>query len=97
VTEELPLGGRVLVPRYRPAGWCGAPSAGTLGELDLGDLADKARDMVLGVAAYGDGRTVQPVMEPIAVVDHWLRVARENKALLLLNIQPGRRLRSHRR
>jgi hypothetical protein len=107
---ELPRGGRVLFPRYRLAGWCGAPFAGTLGELGLGDLDDKATEMLTRIAAYADGRTVLPVMELIAVVvqgspgrsglwryrqpdsvvDHWLQVARDHKALLLLNIQPGR-------
>jgi len=107
---ELPRGGRVLFPHYRLAGWCGAPSASTLGALGLGDLAHRADEMVAGVAAYAAERTVLPVIElitvvvqgspgssglwryrqPGSVVDHWLQVARDHKALLLLNIQPGR-------
>jgi len=107
---ELPLGGRELFPRYRLAGWCGAPSARTLGELGLGNLDDKAGEMVRDVGSYADGRTVLPVMELIAVVvqgspgdsglwrsrqpdsvvDRWLQMARDHKALLLLNIQPRR-------
>ncbi len=107
---ELPLGGRELFPHYRLAGWCGAPSARTLGELGLGNLDDKAGEMVRDVGSYADGRTVLPVMELIAVVvqgspgdsglwrsrqpdsvvGRWLQVARDHKALLLLNIQPGR-------
>lgn len=66
--KELPLGGNKLFPRYRLAGWCGAPSAPTLGELGLGDLDDKVSEMVRDVAVYGDGRTVLPVIELIAVV-----------------------------
>jgi len=65
---ELPLGGQELFPRYRLAGWCGAPFAPTLGDLGLGDFDDKVRQMVAAVAAYGDGRTVLPVIELIAVV-----------------------------
>lgn len=57
-----------MFPEYRLAGWCGAPFASTLGELGLGDLADKVSEMVHDVAAYGDGRTVLPVVELIAVV-----------------------------
>lgn len=107
---ELPGGGRVLFPRYRLAGWCGAPYARTLGELGVGKLDDKADQMLAQITPYADGRTVLPVMELIAVVvqgspgdsglwryrqpdsviDDWLRVARDHKALLLLNIQPGR-------
>lgn len=107
---ELPRGGRALFPRYRLAGWCGAPSARTLGELGLGNLDTKADEMVAAVAPYADGRTVLPVLEliavvvqgspgrsglwrsrqPDAVVDSWLQAARDHKALLLLNIQPGR-------
>jgi hypothetical protein len=65
---ELPRGGRTIFPLHRLVGFCGTPGAPALGELQ-GNLAVKAKALEAQAAHYsGEGRTLLPVFELIAVV-----------------------------
>jgi hypothetical protein len=107
---ELPRGGRTLFPQYRLVGYAGHPASTGMGRLGIGDIDQRAKELERRARGYAAGRTVQPVLELIAVVatsfpgpdglyrgrveaavvDQFLAAARRHRALLILNIQPGR-------
>jgi hypothetical protein len=109
--QELPGGGRRLLPDRRIVAFYGAPQARELGELGIGSPASAARRLARQARPYQrKTRPVLPAMELITVVAaahpgeggryntrqepriirRYLRAARKAKALLILDIQPGR-------
>lgn len=65
---QLPRGGRTVFPHYRLVGFAGNPSSPALGRLGIGKLDDRAKEIGKVAAPYADGRTILPVLEPIATV-----------------------------
>jgi hypothetical protein len=53
---------------YRLVGYAGAPGSAALGRLGIGDLDDRIRELEKRAAAYGRGRTPQPVLELLTTV-----------------------------
>lgn len=65
---ELPGGGRTLLPAYRLVGFAGVPGSVGMGRLGIGELDDRAEEIVRIARPYADGRKVMPVLELIATV-----------------------------
>lgn len=64
----LPGGGRSLLPQYRLVGFAGVPGSAAMGRLGIGDLDDRAKELVRVGKAYADGRKVMPVLELIGTI-----------------------------
>jgi hypothetical protein len=109
--QELPRGGRTILPKWRVVAFYGAPQDPQLGVLGIGPPARAARRLERQARAYRrPGRPVLPALElistiaanapgaggefanrqPPRVIDRYLAAARRQRALLLLDIQPGR-------
>jgi hypothetical protein len=109
--QELPRGGRRILPDFRVVAYYGAPQDPQLGTLGIGTPAQAARRLARQAGPYARrSRPVLPALELIAVVAagspgqdgrysirqpdsvirRYLQAARKAKALLLLDIQPGR-------
>jgi hypothetical protein len=109
--QELPRGGRTILPRWRVVAFYGAPQDPQLGVLGMGSPARAARRLERQARRYRrPGRPVLPAFELIStiaanspgadgeyanrqaprVIDRYLAAARRQRALLLLDIQPGR-------
>lgn len=65
---QLPGGGRALLPAYRLVGFAGVPGSHGMGRLGIGDLDERAEEIVRIAKPYADGRKVMPVLELIATV-----------------------------
>ncbi len=65
---QLPGGGRTLFPERRLVGFVGVPGSRAMGRLGIGDLDDRAEEILDVARPYGDGRTILPVLELIATV-----------------------------
>lgn len=65
---QLPGGGRTLLPEYRLVGFAGVPGSDGMGRLGIGNLDDRARELVRVGKPYADGRKVMPVLELIATI-----------------------------
>lgn len=65
---QLPQGGRTLLPGYRLVGFAGAPGSPALGRLGVGNVDDRASEIVRQGRPYAIGRKVMPVLELIATV-----------------------------
>lgn len=107
---ELPRGGRELFPRYRLVGYAGRHGSEALGRLGIGNIDDRAAELMKRARGYREDRQILPVFELIAtvatsfpaddglyrvratdaIIGGYLASARRHKALLLLNVQPGR-------
>ncbi len=67
--QELPRGGRTILPRFRVVAYYGAPQDRQLGALGIGTPDHAARRLARQAAPYGrDSRPVLPALELIAVV-----------------------------
>lgn len=66
--KELPGGGRTIFPERRLVGYAGAPGSEAYGRLGIGDLDERAAEMVKRAQPYGRDRRVLPVLELIATV-----------------------------
>ncbi|MBX5442221.1 MAG: hypothetical protein IRZ32_11935, partial [Solirubrobacteraceae bacterium] len=109
--QQLPRGGRTILPGHRVVAFYGAPQDPQLGVLGIG-TPDRAGRRLARVARRYErpGTPVLPAMELIAVIAaghpgadgmyrtrqdpkvirRYLRAARRMKALLILDVQPGR-------
>ncbi|MEO6998823.1 MAG: hypothetical protein ABI112_12135 [Terracoccus sp.] len=65
---QLPGGGRTLLPEYRLVGFAGVPGSTGMGRLGIGNLDDRAKELVRVGKPYADGRKVMPVLELIATI-----------------------------
>ena len=65
---ELPGGGRSVFPEYRLVGFSGHPGSRALGRLGIGELGERAEEIVKIGDDFADGRKVMPVLELIATV-----------------------------
>jgi hypothetical protein len=109
--QELPRGGRSILPKWRVVAFYGAPQDPQLGALGVGTPAQAARRLERQARPYRrPGRRVLPALElistiaanapgaggeyanrqPPRVIDRYLAAARRHRALLLLDVQPGR-------
>jgi hypothetical protein len=109
--QELPRGGRSILPKWRVVAFYGAPQDPQLGVLGVGSPATAARRLERQARPYRrPGRPVLPALElistiaanapgadgeyanrqPPRVIDRYLAAARRHRALLLLDVQPGR-------
>jgi hypothetical protein len=110
--NELPRGGRSVLPEFRVVAYYGAPQSHELGALGIGSPDSAARKLGRQAKQYGSagGHPELPALELITVIANadagrdgmyrtrqedktirrYLRAARRAKALLLLDIQPGR-------
>lgn len=57
-----------MLPEYRLVGFAGLPGSRAMGRLGIGDLDDRAVELVGVGKAYRDGRRVMPVLELIGTV-----------------------------
>ena len=108
---QLPLGGRLILPRYRIVGFYGAPQSEDFGALGIGTPAAAARrlrgqaspyarrrrpimlafHLLAAIAARDAGRDGKyRTRQSREVIRRYLQAARRAKALLVLDIQPGR-------
>jgi hypothetical protein len=109
--QELPRGGRQVLPDFRVIAFYGAPQDAALGTLGIGSPAAVGRRLERQARPYRrGGRPVLPAFELIATiaqaapgadgdyserqpartVARYLRAARKRRALLILDLQPGR-------
>ncbi|MEO7754844.1 MAG: hypothetical protein ABIS35_15675 [Terracoccus sp.] len=65
---QLPGGGRTLFPEHRLVGFAGVPGSRAMGRLGIGDLDDRAQEILEVGEPYADGRKVLPVLELIATI-----------------------------
>lgn len=68
--QELPRGGTEFFPHYRLFGYSGAPGAEAFGRLGIGDLDDRAAEIVQESAPYAGVKDIMPTLELIATVAH---------------------------
>lgn len=59
-----------MFPARRLVGYCGSPASQALGQMGVGDLSDRGRELVRDARPYADGRRVLPVVELIATLVH---------------------------
>jgi hypothetical protein len=109
--QELPRGGRTILPKWRVVAFYGAPQDPQLGVLGIGKPESVGRRLDRQARPYRrPGRPVLPAFELIStiaanaagaggdyanrqeprVIDRYLAAARRHRALLLLDVQPGR-------
>jgi hypothetical protein len=68
--NELPRGGRTILPRYRVVAFYGAPQHEELGVLGIGTPAQAATKLLSQVRPYGSAQPVLPAFELIATIAH---------------------------
>jgi hypothetical protein len=66
--EELPRGGRSLLPEYRLVGFYGAPQDDALGARGIGTPAEASKRLLEQAKAYEGRKPVMPVYELIATI-----------------------------
>jgi hypothetical protein len=68
--NELPRGGRTILPRYRVVAFYGAPQHEELGVLGIGTPTQVASKLLSQVRPYGKAQPVLPAFELIATIAH---------------------------
>ena len=96
----LPRGGRDVFPRYRLVGYAGVTGASTLGRLGTGPQNQRVAEIEGRAKPYAAGREILPVVEVLAIttraalddaqIAKYHKAARKHRAVMLLNLQPGR-------
>ena len=68
--NELPRGGRTILPRYRVVAFYGAPQHEELGVLGIGTPEQAATKLLAQARPYGKAQPVLPAFELIATIAH---------------------------
>jgi hypothetical protein len=86
----LPRGGRDVFPRYRLVGYAGVTGALTLGRLGTGPLDQRVAEIATVVQGSPRRDGKYRVRMTDAQIAKYHKAARKHRAVMLLNLQPGR-------